>query len=86
MQRALVIGYGSAGARHAESLAALGLDVAVVSRRGLEANRSYSDLAAALESEAPDYVTPEFVRLSIGIEDIEDIIADVDQALDASQR
>ena len=30
-------------------------------------------------------VTPEFVRLSIGIEDIDDIIADLDQALKASQ-
>jgi len=31
-------------------------------------------------------VTPEYVRLSIGIEDVEDIIADIDQALAASQR
>jgi O-acetylhomoserine (thiol)-lyase len=30
-------------------------------------------------------VTPEFVRLSVGIEDIRDIIADLDQALRASQ-
>ena len=30
-------------------------------------------------------VTPDFVRLSIGIEDVEDIIADLDQALKASQ-
>jgi O-acetylhomoserine (thiol)-lyase len=30
-------------------------------------------------------VTPDFVRLSIGIEDVEDIIADLDQALRASQ-
>jgi O-acetylhomoserine (thiol)-lyase len=30
-------------------------------------------------------VTPDFVRLSIGIEDIEDILADLDQALKASQ-
>ncbi|HVT89252.1 MAG TPA: aminotransferase class I/II-fold pyridoxal phosphate-dependent enzyme [Tepidisphaeraceae bacterium] len=30
-------------------------------------------------------VTPEFVRLSIGIEDVRDIIADLDQALKASQ-
>ena len=30
-------------------------------------------------------VTPEYVRLSIGIEDLEDILADVDQALTASQ-
>lgn len=31
-------------------------------------------------------VTPDFVRISAGIEDIEDIIADIDQALEASQR
>jgi O-acetylhomoserine (thiol)-lyase len=30
-------------------------------------------------------VTPEFVRLSVGIEDVRDIIADLDQALRASQ-
>ena len=30
-------------------------------------------------------VTPEFVRLSIGIEDVRDIVADLDQALKASQ-
>ena len=30
-------------------------------------------------------VTPDFVRLSIGIEDVQDIIADLDQALRASQ-
>ena len=31
-------------------------------------------------------VTPDYIRLSIGIEDIEDIEADIDQALEASQR
>ncbi|HEY9139725.1 MAG TPA: O-acetylhomoserine aminocarboxypropyltransferase/cysteine synthase [Bryobacteraceae bacterium] len=31
-------------------------------------------------------VTPEYVRISVGIEDIEDIKADLDQALEASQR
>jgi O-acetylhomoserine (thiol)-lyase len=31
-------------------------------------------------------VTPDFVRLSIGIEDVRDIIADLDQALTASQK
>jgi O-acetylhomoserine (thiol)-lyase len=30
-------------------------------------------------------VTPEFIRLSVGIEDVQDIIADIDQALKASQ-
>jgi O-acetylhomoserine (thiol)-lyase len=31
-------------------------------------------------------VTPEYVRLSVGIEDVRDIIADLDQALSASQK
>ncbi len=31
-------------------------------------------------------VTPDLVRISVGIEDVDDIIADLDQALDASQR
>lgn len=30
-------------------------------------------------------VTPDFIRLSVGIEDVADIIADIDQALHASQ-
>jgi len=37
------------------------------------------------EEQAQTGVTPEFVRLSIGIEDAEDIKADLDQALRASQ-
>ncbi|MBU8902571.1 MAG: PLP-dependent transferase, partial [Victivallales bacterium] len=31
-------------------------------------------------------ISPEFIRVSVGIEDIEDIIADFDQALTASQK
>jgi O-acetylhomoserine (thiol)-lyase len=31
-------------------------------------------------------VTPELVRLSIGLEDLDDILWDIDQALAASQR
>jgi len=37
------------------------------------------------EEQVATGVTPEFVRLSIGIEDAQDIIADLDQALKASQ-
>ena len=37
------------------------------------------------EEQAQTGVTPEFVRLSVGIEDVSDIIADLDQALKASQ-
>ena len=56
MQPALVIGYGSAGARHAEALEALGLEVAIVSRRSLAVPRAYDDLAKALIETTPDYV------------------------------
>jgi len=38
------------------------------------------------EEQAETGVQPEFVRLSIGIEDVADIIADIDQALEASQK
>jgi O-acetylhomoserine (thiol)-lyase len=38
------------------------------------------------EEQAQTGVTPEFVRLSVGIEDIRDIVADLDQALVASQK
>ena len=37
------------------------------------------------EEQAATGVTPEYIRLSVGIEDIEDIKADLDQALRASQ-
>jgi O-acetylhomoserine (thiol)-lyase len=37
------------------------------------------------EEQVQTGVTPEFVRLSVGIEDIRDIIADLDQALKATQ-
>ena len=30
-------------------------------------------------------VTPDYVRVSVGIEDVADIVADLDQALKASQ-
>jgi O-acetylhomoserine (thiol)-lyase len=38
------------------------------------------------EEQAATGVTPDYVRLSIGIEDVEDIKADIDQALKASQQ
>jgi len=53
---ALVIGYGSAGKRHARELQALGLKVAVVSRRPLEGVLAYDALGPALEAERPDYL------------------------------
>jgi O-acetylhomoserine (thiol)-lyase len=38
------------------------------------------------EEQAATGVTPDYVRLSIGLEDVEDIKADIDQALKASQQ
>ncbi|HOW18967.1 MAG TPA: PLP-dependent transferase, partial [Phycisphaerae bacterium] len=47
------------------------------------ASTTHSQLSEA-EQKATG-VVPEYIRLSIGIEDIEDILADIDQALAASQ-
>jgi O-acetylhomoserine (thiol)-lyase len=46
------------------------------------ASTTHSQLTADEQQRAG--VSPEFVRLSIGIEDVQDIIADIDQALKAS--
>jgi len=48
------------------------------------ATTTHSQLTA--EEQVQTGVTPEYVRLSIGVEDVRDIIADLDQALKASQR
>ncbi|MGP8268685.1 MAG: PLP-dependent transferase [Terracidiphilus sp.] len=37
-----------------------------------------------MEEQASTGVTPEQVRLSVGIEDIRDILADLDQAIEAA--
>lgn len=54
--KALVIGYGSIGARHARLLAELGYRTAVVSEREVNFPATYSGLAEALVVEQPDYV------------------------------
>lgn len=56
MKRALVVGYGSIGMRHARILEELGLDVSVVSRRRVEHPRAYGALGQALAEWRPDYV------------------------------
>lgn len=48
------------------------------------ASTTHSQLTA--EEQAATGVVPEYVRLSVGIEDIKDILADIDQALAASQK
>jgi O-acetylhomoserine (thiol)-lyase len=47
------------------------------------ASTTHSQLTPEEQTQAG--VTPEYIRLSIGLEDVQDIIADIDQALRASQ-
>ena len=54
--KALVIGYGSIGQRHARVLIELGCQVAVMSRRSIEFMPSYSELSQALLAWQPGYV------------------------------
>ena len=54
--RALVVGMGSIGKRHARLLRDLGLDVAAITRHGNGEKRCYTALSDALEAEHPDYI------------------------------
>jgi predicted dehydrogenase len=54
--RALVIGYGSIGARHARVLGEIGCEVAVVSRREVDHPHRYRGLSEALADWQPSYV------------------------------
>jgi predicted dehydrogenase len=54
--RALVVGYGSIGARHAAVLEELGAHVAVVSRRDVVGRPAYADLGEGLRNFDPEYV------------------------------
>lgn len=56
MKTAVVVGYGSIGARHAQLLDQLGISVAVVSRREIEHPKRFSRLEAALDGQHPDLV------------------------------
>lgn len=47
------------------------------------ASTTHSQLTTEEQTETG--VSPDYIRLSVGIEDIEDILADIDQALEASQ-
>jgi predicted dehydrogenase len=55
MTKALVIGYGSIGSRHARLLGELGCEVAVVSRRTLENIRHFANVTTAIKNFRPDY-------------------------------
>jgi predicted dehydrogenase len=54
--KALVIGYGSIGARHARLLNELGCRTAVVSNRKVDLKKVYTSVSEALRVEEPDYV------------------------------
>lgn len=54
--RALVIGYGSIGQRHARILAELGCETAVLSQRDINYPNVYASLDQALSEYVPDYV------------------------------
>ena len=51
--KALVIGYGSIGRRHARLLGDLGVDVAVVSRRNVDAAKTYAAIPEAVVQSDP---------------------------------
>lgn len=54
--RAIVVGYGSIGARHTRLLGELGCEIAVVSRRSLPEVPTYTTLTQALVEHQSDYV------------------------------
>jgi predicted dehydrogenase len=54
MRRALVIGYGSIGKRHAQTLARAGFLTSIVSRRPLDGERRFATVKEALEDSRPD--------------------------------
>lgn len=56
MTKALVVGFGSIGTRHAHILSELSCAVSVVSRRPVEGYDGYSDFDVALQQVVPDYV------------------------------
>ena len=54
--KALIIGYGSIGKRHADLLKDLGCLVAVLSRRAIDFSPHYLELSEALDEWQPEYV------------------------------
>ncbi len=56
MRKALVVGFGSIGQRHAEILEGLGVNVAVVSRRTISHPQPFWTVSDALHNFKPDYV------------------------------
>ncbi|MBC7905475.1 MAG: Gfo/Idh/MocA family oxidoreductase [Rhodospirillaceae bacterium] len=56
MTRALVVGFGSIGTRHARLLAEMGHTIGIVSRRPCAHDSSYATIADGLAQFRPDYV------------------------------
>lgn len=56
MMKALVVGFGSIGKRHARILKELGCEVGVVSHREVEFSPRYKNLSRALKDFSPGYV------------------------------
>lgn len=54
--KALVVGYGSIGSRHARLLRELGCNTAVLSRRNVDFPVVFSDIALALTAHQPEYL------------------------------
>lgn len=54
--RAVVVGYGSIGARHVRVLTALGCEVAVVSRRDVDVPLRFATIAEAVQVFFPEYI------------------------------
>lgn len=54
--KALIVGYGSIGQRHAKILRSLSCDIAIVSTRTVNLDDCYYDLPGALFHHKPDYV------------------------------
>lgn len=54
--KALVIGYGSIGSRHAHVLSELGCNTAVLSRRDIDFPFVFDDIGSALASHQPEYL------------------------------
>lgn len=54
--KAVIIGYGSIGSRHARILDELGCEVAVISRRDVSVSRRFTTIACALDDFDPELV------------------------------
>ena len=80
-------GGGEAGSRFIENLKLFSHLANVGDAKSLAihpATTTHSQLTA--EAQKAGGITPELIRLSVGIEHIDDIIADVDQAIEASAK